>query len=114
MARHFGLGRRKRRKFAVGKNAIAISDRDGCQYPYREMVYEPGTKLWVHRSESDEMWNRVDHPQNYPADVAEAIALKRPSVDPNKNPNFIFVDGDSVFIVENNGPIYELDGNFNN
>jgi hypothetical protein len=42
------------------------------------MVKEPGTNLWVHRSESDGMWNRVDHPQNFPADVNEAIGLKNP------------------------------------
>ena len=37
-------------KFATGKNAIAISDRSGMQFPYSEMVRE-WNGSWVHISE---------------------------------------------------------------
>ena len=37
-------------KYSTGKNAIAISDRSGLQFPYIEMVRE-WTGAWVHISE---------------------------------------------------------------
>jgi len=37
-------------KFATGKNALAISDRSGLQFPYREMVKE-WTGSLVHYTE---------------------------------------------------------------
>lgn len=44
--------------------ARAISDRSGFRHPMREMVIEPGTGYLVHKSESDGMWNLIDHPAN--------------------------------------------------
>jgi len=70
--------------FAKGKRAKAICDRSGFEYPYRQMVREPGTGLFVHISESDGKWNIVDHPQNHPPeDLSDAIALRwaRPTRD---------------------------------
>lgn len=46
--------------------ASAISDRSGFRFPMDEMVVEPGTGYLVHKSESDGMYNLVDHPVNYP------------------------------------------------
>lgn len=61
---------------ASGKHAIAISDRSGFKFPWKEMVKEPGTGYIVHRSESDGRWNLVDHPQNnIKNDRADNIAL---------------------------------------
>ena len=37
-------------KFASGKHALAISDRSGLRFPYREMVKE-WNGMWVHTSE---------------------------------------------------------------
>ena len=37
-------------KFASGKHAIAISDRSGLRFPYREMVKE-WNGMWVHYTE---------------------------------------------------------------
>jgi hypothetical protein len=61
---------------AKGKYAVAISDRSGFKFPWREMVREPGTGYIVHRSESDGKYNLVDHPQNHVGTVrTENIAL---------------------------------------
>ena len=53
----------------VGKTRIpnnkTVSDRSGFQHRASEMVKEPGTDFWVHKSESDGMWNLFDHPQNH-------------------------------------------------
>lgn len=49
--------------YGTGRKAWSVSDRSGKRFPYREMVYEPGTHLWVHKSESDGEYNAVDHPQ---------------------------------------------------
>lgn len=49
--------------FASGKIAWSISERSGLRYPYNEMMYEPGTNLWIHISENDGEYNLVDHPQ---------------------------------------------------
>jgi len=73
--------KRSRRKWATGKRSRAISDRDGFEYAYKDMVVEPGTGLLVHRSESDGVYNLVDHPQNFPADVGESIGLRNPRTD---------------------------------
>ena len=43
--------------------AWAISDRSGMRFPMCEMVIEPGTNYLLHRSESDGIYNMVDHPQ---------------------------------------------------
>lgn len=65
-------------KFAVGKYAIAISDRDGEQYPYNEMVIEKDTGLFVHQSEVDE-----PDPYRRLRDRQDAIALRHPRPDTN-------------------------------
>lgn len=49
--------------YSTGKRAWSVSDRSGKRFPYNEMVYEPGTNFWVHKSESDGEYNMVDHPQ---------------------------------------------------
>ena len=68
--------------FASGKHSVAICDRSGFKYPYSEIVSEPGTNLRVHYTESDGMWNMVDHPQNYsPKNNRERIGLRFPRPD---------------------------------
>ena len=69
-------------QFASGKHARAICDRSGFEYPYSEMVVEPGTNYLVHWSESDGSWNLVDHPQNFPPrKMGDAIGLENPRVE---------------------------------
>jgi hypothetical protein len=72
---------RRRKQFAKGKKAVAICDRTGFKHKRSEMVIEPGTNLLVHRSWSDGKWNRVDHPQNFPADVSESVGIQNPRLD---------------------------------
>ena len=61
---------------AKGKYAIAISERSGFKFPWREMIKEPGTGVIVHPSESDGKYNLVDHPQNHIGRIrAEKIGL---------------------------------------
>lgn len=71
-------GRRSGRRFAQGKKAVGICDRTGFKHLLRDLVKEPGTGLLVYKSWSDGEWNRVDHPQNFPAIAGEAIALRNP------------------------------------
>ena len=54
------------RKFAKGKRAYSYSERSGLKFPYNEMIFEKGTNLWIHHSESDGRYNEVTHPQNKP------------------------------------------------
>lgn len=70
-----------KRKFATGKYSYAFSDRSGMPFPYREMVIEPGTGLFVHRSESDGKWNRSEIYKDplIPAD-AQDLENARPGV----------------------------------
>lgn len=69
------------RSFASGKNAIKICQRSGFKYPYKEIVEEPGTGLWVHYSESDGAYNRVQHPQLHIKGVSDRIGLEKPNPD---------------------------------
>lgn len=68
-----------KRKFSSGKGVVAFSERSGAPFPYNEMVFEPGTKLFVHESESDGHWNRVDFDKTVkiPGD-ASTLANPRP------------------------------------
>jgi len=51
--------------FAKGRDAVAICQRSGFKYLQSEMVFEPGTNYFVHRSETDGFKNLVDDPLNY-------------------------------------------------
>lgn len=69
-------------RFAKGQNAKAVSDRSGLTFPYREMITEPGTGLRVHWSESDGIYNIVQHPQNFIKrvfDDSPPVQFARPS-----------------------------------
>lgn len=72
------------RRRSSGKRAMAISDRSGQAFPYREMVEEPGTKLWVHKSESDGRWNRVDFEKNRVVPSGDAQRLDNPTNYPDQ------------------------------
>jgi len=63
-------------KFATGKNALAISDRSGLQFPYREMVKE-WTGSLVHYTEFE-----AKQPQLQPLRIApdpQALQNARPA-----------------------------------
>lgn len=49
-----------RRRFSSSKGVTSFSDRSGAAYPYSQMKEEPGTGFWVHKSESDGVWNIAD------------------------------------------------------
>jgi hypothetical protein len=63
--------------YSTGKNAVGICHRSGFKYPYKELVFEPGTNFLVHKSETDGNYSLIKHPQNYPPeDIADKISLK--------------------------------------
>ena len=64
-------------RYASGKFALRISDRDGQAYPYNEMVQE-WTGAWVHRSE-DEPKSPLLNPTNHPTD-AQSLSHAKPQV----------------------------------
>ncbi len=64
-------------KFASGRFALRISDRDGMAYPYNEMVQE-WNGLWVHYSEFEPKAPQIN-PKNHPVDF-EALEHARPQV----------------------------------
>ena len=67
--------RSNRRRYAIGKNAIAECQRSGQKMRYQDLVEDghiPG--LLVHPD-----WYEPRHPQELPVDGSDAIALYRPS-----------------------------------
>ena len=68
-------------KFASGKNAIAISDRSGLRFPYREMVKE-WNGMWVHTSEFEPKQPQLDLAVIGP----DGIALEHPRPDSRTPP----------------------------
>lgn len=78
------LKKQKGGAFAKGKKAVAICQRSGFKYLQSEMVFEPGTNLFVHRSETDGSRNLVTDPLNFHSEKLrepERIGLKHPSPD---------------------------------
>jgi len=89
--------------YAKGTRALAICHRSGFAFPYREMVREPGTGYLVHWTESDGVWNVVDHPQNFPPrDLSDAIALRWASPDRDE------AAADRTLLADNTGNILEF------
>ena len=64
-------------RYASGKFALRISDRDGQAYPYNEMVQE-WTGAWVHRSEYEPK-SPLLIPTNHPTD-AQSLQHAKPQV----------------------------------
>ena len=60
-------------RFAKGSRALAISDRSGAAFPYREMVKE-WTGAWVHQSEFE-----PKQPQLEPHPVGACLLYTSPS-----------------------------------
>ena len=64
-------------RYASGRFALRISDRDGQAYPYNEMVQE-WTGAWVHRSEYEPK-SPLLNPTNHPTD-AQSLSHAKPQV----------------------------------
>ena len=64
-------------RYASGKFALRISDRDGQAYPYNEMVQE-WTGAWVHQSEFEPK-SPLLNPTNHPTD-AQSLQHPLPQV----------------------------------
>ena len=75
-------------RFSKGRRALAISDRSGVAFPYREMVQE-WTGAWVHTSEFE-----VKQPQLKPHPIGadpQALQHARPQIANSR----VFVGGDT-------------------
>ena len=64
-------------RYASGKFALRISDRDGQAYPYNEMVQE-WTGAWVHTSEYEPK-SPLLNPTNHPTD-AQSLQHAKPQI----------------------------------
>lgn len=95
------------RKFASGKHGKSISDRSGQTFPYKEMIKEPGTGLWIHKSETDGKWNRVDHPRNFIKVKSDPQALRYPHPEQPfaDNAGLILIDTGIPFMFDDNLPL---------
>lgn len=65
-------------RYSSGKGKARFeSDRSGMTFPYSEGIIEPGTGLFVHKSENDGAYSLAKHPQNFPPKVkSEKIGLR--------------------------------------
>ena len=70
--------------FASGKRSLAISDRSGLAFPYREMVKE-WTGALVHISEFEPKHPQIDPPYH----KADAVALQNPRTQRFQQPTDI-------------------------
>jgi len=95
-------------KFAKGKHALAISDRSGLAFPWREMVTEWNGQF-VHYSEFERKQPQLE-PRPFVADP-QGLEKARPQVAPLPTPDLlpenpittsdVFIDGDrtAVYVV---------------
>jgi hypothetical protein len=97
------------KRYSRGKKARFICDRSGFEYPYSEGVIEPGTGLFVHKSESDGMWNLVDHPQNFsPKDLDDEKGLRNARPDGTEGQDLFIgteTDVEVILLTEGGGAI---------
>lgn len=95
-------------RYSSGKGKTRFqSDRSGFTFPYLEGVIEPGTGLFVHKSENDGMWSLAKHPQNFPPKLKpEAIGLRnaRPQTGAYKD-SYWTEDSDNVSPPNINEPL---------
>lgn len=98
----------KTKKFSSGKYAKAICDRTGIEHPLREMIKEPGTGYFVHRSVSDGAYNAVDHPQNFSFEGSDAIGLKETRTD-REEPSVLKKDSNGNIVTTDDGFLIYLD-----
>lgn len=102
-----------RGNFARGKVAIAIDDRSGFKRMYKDMVFEPGTNVFLHKEESDREFSLVSHPQNYPPErIIEHMGLKHAYSDTvfaGANGYLLEETGGSDFILLENGGDIEIE-----
>ena len=77
--------------FARGKRSLAISDRSGQAFPYREMVKEWNGSL-VHISEFEPKHPQLDPPYH----KADAIALRNPRVMKFQQPSQEFANDQTI------------------
>ena len=99
-------------KYKGRRGRKAICQRSGFHYPYDQMVKEPGTGYWVHRSESDGIYNLVDHPQNFsPESREEGMALPNAVADTYSGSEFVVnEDIQTPILLEEGGyPLYNED-----
>ena len=85
-----------KRKWASSKGVTGFSDRSGLPYRYSDMIIEPGTGLWIHKSESDGAENITEAFRD-PKVPSDAQKLKH-----GRNiPSEAFIDSNSLFIEDN-------------
>lgn len=84
----------------VNSKAWAISDRNGGRYPMREMIREPGTNYLIHYSESDGIYNYVDHPQ---AHIDRYAQFGDPFPVENARPDIAWADQVDMFLQDQDG-----------
>ncbi len=98
-----------------GSRAWFISDRSGMRYPMSESLKEPGTNYLIHYSESDGIYNYVDHPQAHIDRYASfgdpfPVENARPDVDWASQVNIDLQDQNGNFVTDNKGSIIETIG----
>ena len=87
--------------YASGKWAVAMCDRCGWKKPWKSLSTEPGTNWKVCSDCNDYGYSLVAHPQNYSADVKDAIALRwaRPDQNPAITQPYYLADESGYVLV---------------
>lgn len=76
------------------------------KFPINEMIREPGTNVFIHKSESDGMYNAVDHPQ---ANIQKYARFGDPFPVFDAHPDISHVV-DTLLTDEFGNPVTDADG----
>jgi len=89
------------RTYATGKFARATCDRCGWEFDWLTIKVEPGTGWRVCGACNDGIYSLVAHPQNYPANGTDAVALPwtRPDQSPDITQPYYLATEDGYVIV---------------
>lgn len=96
-----------RRQWSSTKGVTGFSDRSGMPFKYDQMVVEPDTGHWVHKSESDGQWNitqayrdpvvpsdaqKLEHGRNIPSGAIEPAVGLYLYEDGTEDADILYID----------------------
>ncbi|MEK9918813.1 MAG: hypothetical protein VW496_05410 [Pelagibacteraceae bacterium] len=81
---------------ASNKNAYGLCDICGWRYPLKDLKFDTARNL-VCPTDFDGAFDKINHPQNFTANLTENIVVRNPRPDPNIDRNLEWQNGSNIW-----------------